>query len=43
MMWLQVGCCPQQLSSAEIRIPNNWDELLECAEKDMGPIPVFKN
>jgi hypothetical protein len=43
MMWLQVGCCPQQLSSVEIRLPNNWEELLQRAEADMGPIPATRD
>jgi len=43
MMWLQVGCCPEQLSSVEIRLPQNWGELLKRAEKELGPIPVLKN
>jgi hypothetical protein len=43
MMWLQVGCCPQQLSSVEIRLPNSWEELLRRAEADMGPIPAMRD
>jgi len=43
MMWLQVGCCPQQLSSVEIRLPKNWEQLLQRAEEDMGPIPAQRN
>lgn len=38
MMWLQVGCCPEKLTSAEIRLPSNWDDLLDRAEKDLGPV-----
>lgn len=38
MMWLQVGCCPEQLTSAEIALPANWDELLKEAEDDLGPV-----
>jgi hypothetical protein len=37
MMWLQVGCCPQKLTSADIKLPANWDELLKKAEDDLGP------
>ena len=37
MMWLQVGCCPEQITSAEIKLPANWDELLKKAEDDLGP------
>jgi len=40
MMWLQVGCCPEQLTSAEIKLPANWDELLKKAEADLGPVPA---
>ena len=39
MMWLQVGCCPEKLTSAEIKLPANWDALLEKAEEDLGPLP----
>ncbi len=39
MMWMQVGCCPDTLTSAEIKLPANWDELLEKAEEDLGPLP----
>ncbi len=38
MMWLQVGCCPEQLTSAEINLPANGDELLRKAEEDLGPV-----
>ncbi len=37
MMWLQVGCCPEQLVSREIQIPQGWSSLLEQAEIDLGP------
>ncbi|MFC1928571.1 hypothetical protein ACFLXK_03075 [Chloroflexota bacterium] len=40
MMWLQVGCCPEQLVSAEAGLPANWDELLKKAEEDLGPAPI---
>lgn len=36
MVWLQVGCCPQKLTSALIQLPPNWDELLKQAEDDLG-------
>lgn len=39
MMWLQVGCCPERMTSAEIRLPSNWDDLLASAEEDLGAIP----
>ena len=39
MMWLQVGCCPEQLTSAEIQLPGHWGELLRRAEEDLGPLP----
>ncbi len=39
MMWLQVGCCPEQPTSAEIKLPANWGELLKKAEEDLGPVP----
>ena len=35
-MWLQVGCCPERLTSAEIKLPSNWDDLLNRSEEDMG-------
>jgi hypothetical protein len=37
MMWLQVGCCPESMTSAEVALPGNWDALLEQAEQDLGP------
>jgi len=41
MMWLQVGCCPEQVTSAEIKLPANWEELLRKAEEDLGPAQRF--
>jgi hypothetical protein len=41
MMWLQVGCCSPQLTSAEIKLPADWDELLKKAEEDLGPLPAI--
>jgi hypothetical protein len=43
MMWLQVGCCPQQLSSVEIGLPRKWEDLLKAAEEDMGPMPAQRH
>ena len=40
MMWLQVGHGPEQLTSTEMKLPANWDELLRKAEEDLGPLPV---
>ncbi len=40
MMWLQVGCCPEKLTTAEIKLPANWDELLAKAEEDLGSLPA---
>jgi len=40
MMWFQVGCCPEKLTSAEIKLPANWNELLEKGEEDLGPVPM---
>jgi len=40
-MWLQVGCCPEQITSAGIKLPANWDELLKKAEEDLGPAQCF--
>ena len=40
MVWLQVGCCPERMTSAEIKLPQHWDELLQRAEEDLGPVPV---
>jgi hypothetical protein len=37
MMWLQVGCCPQELVSREVQLPADWVTLLEDAEADLGP------
>ncbi len=39
-MWLQVGCCPERLTSAEIKLPANLAELLQKAEEDLGPPPA---
>lgn len=39
MMWLEVGCCAEQLTSAKIEIPAGWNELLKKAEADLGPLP----
>ncbi len=40
MMWLQVGASPEQLTSAGIKLPANWDELLKKGEEDLGPLPA---
>ena len=40
MMWLQVGCCPEQLITTEVPLPTSWSELLKKAEEDLGPAPV---
>ncbi len=40
MMWLQVGCCPERLVSAEVKLPARWDGLLKKAEEDLGPLPL---
>lgn len=37
MMWLQVGCCPTQLTSAEIDVPEAWNDLIDESLKDLGP------
>jgi hypothetical protein len=37
MTWLQVGCCAESLTSAEIKLPGNWEDLLMRAEQDLGP------
>ncbi|MFC1939643.1 hypothetical protein ACFLXO_03030 [Chloroflexota bacterium] len=34
MMWLQVGCCPEQLVSAGVELSQSWDQLLKKAEED---------
>jgi hypothetical protein len=39
MMWLQVGCCPESVTSAPIILPAHWNELLKKAEEDLGPVP----
>ena len=39
MMWLQVGCCPESLTSAQITLSANWDDHLRKAEEDLGPVP----
>ncbi|MFC1862124.1 hypothetical protein ACFLX6_02425 [Chloroflexota bacterium] len=33
MMWMQVGPCPKKLTSADIQLPTNWDELLKESEE----------
>ena len=38
MTWMQVGCCPEKLTGAEIELPGNWSELLGEAERDLGPL-----
>jgi hypothetical protein len=40
MMWFQVGCCPERMTSAEIELPANWEDLLQKAEDDLGPPPA---
>lgn len=40
MMWLQSGCCPEEVVSAPVELPGAWKELLEQAEVELGPIPV---
>jgi len=37
MMWLQVGCCPTQLTSAKIELPQIWNDLLDESLEDLGP------
>jgi hypothetical protein len=37
MMWLQVGCCPEELVSREVELPSSWPTLLDEAETDLGP------
>ena len=39
LMWLQVGCSPQQPASTEMKLPANWEELLMKAKEDLGPLP----
>jgi hypothetical protein len=36
MMWLQVGCCPKGMASAEVHLPGNWNKLIAQAMKDLG-------
>ena len=36
--WMQVGPCVKPMCK-EIMLPPNWEELLEKAEKDLGPLP----
>ena len=39
--WMQQGSVGGALPvSKEIKLPANWDELLEQAEQDLGPIPA---
>lgn len=40
MMWLQVGCCPEQLTNAQIKLPAKWEELLQKADRDIGFPPA---
>ena len=37
--WLRMGCCTLEPISVEIELPQNWDELIAQADKDLGPIP----
>jgi len=37
--WMQVGK-NTQMSSAQIQLPANWKELIQDAERDLGPAPV---
>ena len=39
--WMPVGVSPYAPTSAEIKLPTNWDELLKQAEEDLGPIPSW--
>jgi hypothetical protein len=41
LMWLQVGCAAQRPPSAGIKLPVNWQELLNKAEEDLGPLPAI--
>ncbi len=43
MMWLQVGCCPEELTSAQIKLPVNWDQLLSKANEDLGPVSYARD
>ncbi len=43
MMWLQVGCCPEELTSAEVRLPKAWDELLKQAKGCLGACAAHPN
>jgi hypothetical protein len=39
--WMQPGNAYLS-TSQEIKLPRNWDKLLEAAEADLGPLPVIK-
>ncbi|MBI2906884.1 MAG: hypothetical protein HYX92_04430 [Chloroflexi bacterium] len=36
--WMQVGVAGRQPTSAAIRLPANWEELIEKAEEELGPL-----
>ena len=38
--WMRMGVGPTSPTSAEIKLPTNWGELLKKAEQDFGPTPV---
>lgn len=40
MMWLQSGCCPEEVTSASVELPARWSELLDVAQEEIGPIPA---
>lgn len=40
MMWLQSGCCPEEITSATVELPARWSDLLDAAQEDLGPIPA---
>jgi hypothetical protein len=40
-VWMRVGCCPGEVTDAEVKLPKAWDSLLKQAEKELGPAPVF--
>ena len=39
--WMQVGYGGKPLT-AKIELPPNWEELLEKAERDLGPLPYAR-
>lgn len=36
--WMHVGCCTNGPTSSEVQLPANWNDLIQAAEMDLGPM-----